>query len=281
MAPLTRHRRGAPHSHALGDLIEDSDAAAHIAQPGERFTQRYSARERRTVDRFNPLAYKGPGGSGGSGRSHDAARPHKRVRHAGYDDAGHDTDGSLSDEDLEEEEEALEDDGVPRKTYEFRDRSLVTIDRSAQQPQQAPRPAPHERFDRRRMRRGGRREGRRSRDYGPYDELPDLPVVHGAGYVGVTGQLPGGTEPWAAALGAAGLAPAGLGAASGAPHNSAAIAGGGGGGGSGGLGAASGAANLEITPVEVDPSVTFEQVGGVGALRARPQRNGVLAPRVP
>jgi hypothetical protein len=251
-----------PRSHALRDMRDggrvgedDSDGGEGVGrgpeQPSERFSMRYSARDRRTVERFNPLQpAAGPGGSGegaGAGDRKRRDRPppsHARGAHSSDDDEG--------EEEHEEEGGGGGDDGRERRQYAFRDRALVTIKPSGRYSGgDSKRHRPSERDRERDRARGG--GGRRR-----YDDGGDLLPPAGGTLVGGGGHhAAGGAQPWELALAAAGLGPA-PGGGGGGGFNGAAAAGGGGGGG-----APSSAAGLEIAPLEIDQSVGFDSVGGL------------------
>lgn len=285
--PKRENRRSGRHPRSSLDDI------GQVAQPGEHFSQRYSSRHRRTVDRFNPVeGQQRTGGGGGSGgrktsRSRrDSSRAAKRARREGdfgssEEEEDEDDGSTVSDLDVEDE------DVVGRRTYSFRDRAQVTIkpEKSAalQQPQGngggGVGGGDQDRFGGDRRRRdhprrrtgGGGGGGARNR----FNDADELPFAQGFGVgTGVAGgfgavNTPGGAvaAPWVVALNALGLGP---GAATGAvggngihpsTHPNATIAAAG--GVRGGPGGGPNNASLEITPLEVDPSVSFDHVGGL------------------
>jgi SpoVK/Ycf46/Vps4 family AAA+-type ATPase len=269
--PKRENRRSDRHHRSSLDDI------GQVAQPGEHFSQRYSSRQRRTVDRFNPVANEGgAGGSGSGGRRtsggrRDSSRAAKRARREGvFDSSDEEEDDEPMDSDLDLEDE----EGVGRRTYSFRDRDQVTIkpQKPAIQQQQQQQGG------------GGDMERRRSRDIprrrtgggggrNRFNDADELPFTQGFGGGGTAGggalTTPGGSAaaPWVVALKALGLGP---GAATGnggngqqqpSSHPNATIAAAG--GVRGGPGGGPNNASLEITPLEVDPSVSFDHVGGL------------------
>jgi hypothetical protein len=238
--------------------------------PGDPFAQRYSVRDRRTVERFNPLAFDNGSGGGlprkrpAPGENEDYMR---RVR--GGDGRG--------------------DGGKPPQrqySYSFRDRALVTIKPPGSEGPGSTdavgrpggllrtgsgadrrRPGPGGRFERRggsRLRRTGSRgafpsddeaallppQGQHQYQY----HHPQSFVQPGAGPSGAIAPPPPSSShrpAWELALAAAGINPS-IDAAG--HHSGPAINGG---------GVTARPSNAEVTPLEIDPSVTFEQVGGL------------------
>ena len=281
-------------------LRRGGEGGRRVLRHTEAFTARYSARERRTVDRFNPMSYGGSQGGAGplldtQGGEPPGSRKRRRERGregggGGSSDSGGGSSGEEEEErgeggEEEEEEGKEEEEPAERKQYSFRDRALVTINphltslTSSQQQQQPGALHRHPSLaagghDRKRPRgdrrdRGGsrlRRTGSRRRLDSDIDDVPDqaspdawravAPPPGAGGLVPYTGGAGG-------AVVAAGAGPQ--------PHGGT----GGGGGGApqpwelaqgwgeaGGGGGAKGG-NAEITPLQVDPSLTFDAVGGL------------------
>ncbi|PRW59558.1 ATPase family AAA domain-containing-like isoform X1 [Chlorella sorokiniana] len=224
---------------------EEEEQARDPGQDNERFALRYSVRQRRQVEFFDPQQYEGEMGSQQPVDSGAPSRKRERdERKRGQSD--------------ESEEERRE----RRREYSFRDRALVTIKPASQQPlgsqgggsgqQERKRPRHERRHDRGgsgRLHRTSSRGRFRDEDdevHGADDELP------GTGAYGHGGHAAGGYGPpgGGAAAAAAGAAPWELVKAAGAglplTH----------------LGREK-AGNAEITPLQVDPSVTFDTVGGL------------------
>jgi SpoVK/Ycf46/Vps4 family AAA+-type ATPase len=267
-------RSGRHHRSSLDDI-------GQVAQPGEHFSQRYSSRNRRTVDRFNPVANDGgqqrtSGGGRTSGGRRDSSRAAKRARREGVDfhssdEEEEDDEPTDSDLDLEDEE------GDGRRTYSFRDRAQVTIKPTTQQQGGGGGGGNQDRFggdqrrskDPPRRRTGGGGGGGGRNRFNDADELPFTQGFGAGNGVGGGGggaaTTPGGTAaaPWMVALNALGLGPgagvAGAGGNQQQPNATIAAAG----GVRGGPGGAPNNASLEITPLEVDSSVSFDHVGGL------------------
>ncbi|KAL4429387.1 hypothetical protein ABPG77_005161 [Micractinium sp. CCAP 211/92] len=262
---------------------DDEDAESDEEEDGQQdpdndlFAMRYSVRQRRQVEFFDPVQYDGEftgsqqpvdsTGPGGSRKRRDREqsrdeRARRRQERHGLE-AGEESDGE---EDTQRE---------PRRQYSFRDRALVTIKPASQQPapsqggggggggglhrHNSGRPSSggqHERKRARLERRlgGGRlhRTGSRGRlrdmedEVENLDEDPQLGVAShyapAAGAAGVAGGSTGGTQvgsvPWELVRSAAANLPL--------SHLGRERAG-----------------NAEITPLQVDPSVTFDAVGGL------------------
>jgi hypothetical protein len=242
---------------------------------------RYSRRQRRQVEFFNPVAYEAEPGSqqpGDSGRRQvdreRERRAAKRLR------GGEPSDGSG--------EEGEEEEGEERRQYSFRDRALVTIRPvGQQQPSSSQGGGASGRHDRKRLRHDRRpgssrlhRTGSRSRLTEEHDEVADPQDVaaelravgqHRGGGGGGGGGAPGGggRAPWDLVQAAGAALPL--------SH----------------LGRDK-AGNAEITPLQVDPSVTFDTVGGLdhyikvcvgggggGWRRCGCEREGITAPAGP
>lgn len=261
------------------DSQSEYDGQGHVQQPGEHFSARYSVRERRTVERFNPVKFTRAttASMDGSGdlKRHSRHNTRSADLHGeeGGDGDGEGRENGTAGESDEDEDDDGDAEPKERRQYSFRDRALVTIKPApagqAQQDRWGSAPSTkRQRTDRFALRSG--RAGR-SRRFEDFDELPDVPAWGGAAAAGTAGTgggqygpgpggfVPGITagpahaggaapQPWEVALGAAGQ---------GGQAGGAAAAGGGTGG------TAGGAAGLDITPVEVDPSMTFAQVGGL------------------
>jgi hypothetical protein len=151
-----------PHSHALDDFEDDGEEEdvrggrrAAPQPPSEHFSQRYSVRDRRTVDRFNPLKFEGgappPSGDGDGRKRRDRGLPANSS-----DDDDDDDDGEEPSAERQE-----------RRQYSFRDRALVTIKpgMGAGLGGGAPRQGRHD-LDRKRHRATDRYGGRTSRGNG-------------------------------------------------------------------------------------------------------------------
>lgn len=268
----SRHPRS---QHSEDEEDSDGGGIGPVSQPSKRFSERYSVRNRRTVNRlaYDEGAARARGGSGEKDTGRDRAeRAAKRARREGKTalyDFGSGEETSSDNEDLEDEDG----DDVVRKTYSFRDRAsqpAKTGDQS-QQAQQGDRERGAALEERRKRAGGARRRGGRGGRFPDVDELPFSQPGGGGNFLGgsipgVAGNLPGvggGPAPWTIALNALGLGSGGSipgGGLPGGQHPSAAIAAA---GGVKGPGASTNGANLEISPLEVDPSVTFEQVGGL------------------
>ncbi|GAB4822033.1 hypothetical protein N2152v2_009079 [Parachlorella kessleri] len=278
----------------LSDLEEYNPVLRH-KQHSELFAERYSVRERRVVDFYNPAAAsqdtqpagQPSTGGGGCDRGRERERDGHGAREPGRDRSGRRDGGGGSGRDRSRKRSRQEgspgDEGQPqeggeaadgeeeRKQYSLRDRALVTIkplsqvtgtgggaggDRHGGSGPLHKRPRGERRAGGggsrlRRVASRGHLGGRYGGGGGPEeeeDDIPDHPASPwralqdgGKGQAGGLGGHQGGSPPsWDLALAAAQGLPLGqLG----------------GGDKKGG--------NAEITPLQVDPSVSFDAVGGL------------------
>ncbi|CAL8469143.1 g8684 [Coccomyxa elongata] len=218
------------------DEEEESESGDDVEEIKEGDFRRYSQRSRSTVQRYSPKL-------GEDGMGQKLSGPNKRHRPSANEDE--------EDEDDEDEEEDEEEDERERRAqhrYKLRDRSRTQIQPYVPglgdaRPRGAVRRGTSDR-DRSRKRRAGGFSSRWSDDDDVADDLPSAPWQGrdwGAQGTQISGTPGGhrsnasGDKPWEVALGAGGPL----------------------GGGKDGKG------NPEITPLEVDPSVSFDQVGGL------------------
>lgn len=278
-----RYADGGSSSEDEGRRGRRGDGVAdEVLRHTEAFTQRYSARERRRVDHFDPEKYAAGGAvhTGGSDRS----RKRRRERCSGGGSDSSDEGASSGEEGREGRgnDEAGEGDGGEageRRQYSFRDRSLVTINphlNLASSQQQASQPGSLQRQpslggrDHKRPRGAdGRRAGcgsrlrragsRRAAEFELEDELPDLPSPDAWRAV-APGPVATGVGPLAPYAGASAAAGGNGGHANPQPWELALRAEGlgrGGTGPAGALGPGAGKGNAEITPLQVSSLPTL------------------------
>jgi len=213
-------------TNAIGNegTKHDSRATDHINNSNERFSRRYSVRERKTIERFVPTMDE---------PSHNPnSNPSSHHHHPDQVAAG------------------------GRRQYPFRDRSLVTLkDGGGGGSRKRSRYA----GERSRLAGGGGRLGRTSSRFGDYSDGDELPLEPSHHYQPRgTGGGEGRKEPWQIALSSVAAAAANhinlnnqpWGGPSGYNNNN-------------NSNKPEKAANAEITPLEVDTSLSWDQVGGL------------------
>ncbi|KAL6780017.1 hypothetical protein ACKKBG_A14680 [Auxenochlorella protothecoides x Auxenochlorella symbiontica] len=248
--PFWRRLQNKPaQARSSSDSDFESPRRGPPAPPSHHFAERYSVRVRAGVERYEAVATPstGPGQAAGA-RDPGAQSPVVRASSPRGDGGA----------------EPVEQSGEPeRRTYPFRDRTLVTINRTAED-QQVPRPGSGSgRRPARRHKRGavgGPGMGGHERHRRGVEDAEDV-----LGTVDLPQRLaarPGGLpedppdRPFPGAWGAPRPADTPLDLATSAARRS----------GPGPLGA--GLSGAEIAPIQVDPSVSFDSVGGLdGYLR--------------
>jgi SpoVK/Ycf46/Vps4 family AAA+-type ATPase len=218
---------GIPNNNATGngDTKHDSQAAGDTNNSNERFSRRYSVRERKTIERFVPTM------------DEPSYNPNSNPSNHHHHHADHVAAGG-------------------RRQYSFRDRTLVTL-KDGGGGGGGSRKRSRYGGERSRLGGGGGRLGRTNSKFGEYsdgDELP-LELTHHYQPRGTGGGGGGRKEPWQRALSSVAAAANHLnnqpwGGPSGYNNNN-------------NSNKPEKAANAEITPLEVDTSLSWDQVGGL------------------